>query len=68
MRPAATWPRAHRIHYCLGAPLARVEAELAFGTLLRRFPDLRIAVPAAELTWSRSMFVHRLDSLPLAFG
>jgi len=58
----------HSIHYCLGAPLARLEGELAIGTLLRRFPDLRLAVPAAELTWSQSMFVHRLDALPLAFG
>ncbi|HEV3170966.1 MAG TPA: cytochrome P450 [Actinocrinis sp.] len=56
------------IHYCLGAPLARLEGELAIGTLLRRFPDLRLAVPAAELTWSRALFVHRLNELPLAFG
>jgi cytochrome P450 len=58
----------HGIHYCLGAPLARLEGEIAIGTLLRRFPDLRLAVPAAELTWSQSLFVHRLNELPLAFG
>ncbi|MFL6111663.1 MAG: cytochrome P450 [Catenulispora sp.] len=58
----------HSIHYCLGAPLARLESELAVGTLLRRFPDLRLAVPAAELTWSEGMFIHRLETLPLVFG
>jgi cytochrome P450 len=55
----------HGIHFCLGAPLARLEGELAIGTLLRRFPDLRLALPAAELTWSRAPFIHRLDELPL---
>jgi cytochrome P450 len=55
----------HGIHYCLGAPLARLEGELAIGALLRRFPTLRLAVPLAELTWSQAMFVHRLDTLPL---
>jgi cytochrome P450 len=55
----------HGIHFCLGAPLARLEGELAIGTLLKRFPDLRLAVPAAELTWSQTPFIHRLDKLPL---
>jgi cytochrome P450 len=55
----------HGIHFCLGAPLARLEGELAIGTLLKRFPDLRLAVPATELTWSRAPFIHRLDTLPL---
>jgi len=55
----------HGIHFCLGAPLARIEAEQAIGTLLNRFPQLRLAVPPAELTWSQAMFVHRLDTLPL---
>ena len=34
----------HGIHHCLGAPLARLEGHLALGTLLRRFPQLRLAV------------------------
>jgi cytochrome P450 len=58
----------HGIHYCLGAPLARLEAEATIGSLLLRFPDLHLEVPAAELTWSRSAFVHRLDALPLALN
>ena len=53
------------IHYCLGAPLARLEGELAIGALLRRFPNLRLAVPATELRWKQALFVHRLDTLTL---
>ncbi|MEU6669627.1 cytochrome P450 [Streptomyces sp. NPDC046727] len=41
----------HGIHYCLGAPLARLEGRIAIGTVLRRLPDLALAVPPAELRW-----------------
>ena len=33
------------VHFCLGAPLARLEGQIAINTLLRRIPDLRLAVP-----------------------
>jgi cytochrome P450 len=58
----------HGIHYCLGAPLARLEAEVAFGALLSRFPALSLAVPATELRWRPSSFVHALESLPVRLG
>jgi cytochrome P450 len=39
----------HGVHYCLGAPLARLEAEIALPALFSRFPDLALAVPPSEL-------------------
>jgi cytochrome P450 len=60
----------HGIHYCLGAALARVEAEVAFGTLLRRFPRLGLSVPAAEVAWKRGFprGINRLERLPVSLG
>ncbi len=55
----------HGIHYCLGAPLARLEGEVGFGALLARFPDLSLAVPAGELRWRPSSLIHGLESLPV---
>jgi cytochrome P450 len=46
---------AHGVHYCIGAPLARVEAQLAFGALLSRTSDLRLAAP---IEW-QPMLAHR---------
>jgi cytochrome P450 len=43
-------------HFCLGAPLARLEGRIALTTLFRRFPDLRLAEPAAGLPWRRGLF------------
>ena len=54
------------VHYCLGAPLARLEGQLAINTLLRRAPNLRLTVPAESLRWRRGMFLRGLERLPLA--
>ena len=56
------------IHYCLGAPLARIEGQIAIGTVLRRFPAIKIAADAAELKWTgRGLnFIRGLVSLPVA--
>jgi cytochrome P450 len=54
------------IHVCLGAPLARMEGEIAFGALLRRYPDLRLAVPAEELSW-RENFLRGFRAIPVRF-
>ena len=54
----------HGVHYCLGAPLARMEAEVALGALLARFPGLSLAVPPEELRWRPVSLMHGLESLP----
>ncbi len=54
---------AHGIHFCLGAPLARLEARLAFETLLRRFSRLELASDAPQ--WKPQIFLRGLASLPL---
>lgn len=53
------------IHACLGATLARLEAEVAFAELLNRFPDLELAVPRSELTWRDGTFMRALTALPV---
>jgi len=47
-------------HYCLGAPLARLEGAIAISTLLRRMPDLRLAQPPESLSWRRGIFLRGL--------
>ena len=53
------------LHYCLGAPLSRMEAQIALETLLRRAPGLRLSVPADSLRWRGSFIVRGLESLPV---
>ncbi|MFY9551911.1 MAG: cytochrome P450 [Thermoanaerobaculia bacterium] len=53
------------VHYCLGAPLARLEAQIAFDTLLRRVSALRLAVSADALRWRRGLVLRGLESLPV---
>ena len=55
----------HGIHYCLGAPLARLEAEIAFSGLLERFGSMTLAVPADLLRWRPSTLIHGLEALPV---
>jgi cytochrome P450 len=55
----------HGIHRCVGAPLARAEADIALRALLARFPELRLAVPPDQLGWRRTRLVRGLASLPV---
>jgi cytochrome P450 len=55
----------HGIHFCLGAPLARLEVEIGLGGLLSRFGSMRLAVPAESLRWRPSAVLHGLEALPV---
>jgi cytochrome P450 len=55
----------HGIHFCLGAPLARMEAETAIGSLLRRFPDMALACARAEIPWRPSALLRGPAALPV---
>jgi cytochrome P450 len=52
-------------HYCLGAPLARLEGEIAVATLLRRLPGLRLAVDVEQLSWRPVPLFRSLVELPV---
>ena len=53
------------IHYCVGAPLARMEGEIAIGKLLDRFPDLALARDPGQLRWRPSTLMRGLEALPV---
>jgi cytochrome P450 len=55
-------------HFCVGAPLARLEGQIALATLFRRFPNLRLGVPAESLRWRRALIFRGLDELPIELG
>jgi cytochrome P450 len=55
-------------HYCVGAPLARLEAQIAFTTLLRRFPGLRLGAPSSAIRWRKSLVLRGLQALPVEFA
>jgi cytochrome P450 len=67
---AAREPTSHLafsygIHRCIGAELARMELRTAYPALVRRFPNLRLAVPAEELSFRKVSIVYGLDELPV---
>ncbi|WP_434597742.1 cytochrome P450 [Streptomyces sp. A5-4] len=58
---------SHGPHYCIGSGLARLELQIAIGSLIQRFPTLRLAVPASELSRPEGMLVHGISSLPVTW-
>ncbi|MPQ99077.1 cytochrome P450 [Modestobacter sp. I12A-02628] len=57
----------HGVHRCIGAELARMELRIVLPALLRRFPDLAVAVPQQELAFRQLSFVYGVDELPVTF-
>jgi cytochrome P450 len=55
------------IHYCMGAPLARLEGHIAFNTLLARMPNLRLDMAIESLQWRSGLTFRRLETLPVTF-
>lgn len=55
----------HGIHFCLGAPLARMEGRVAIGALLDRFPNLRLGCRLEDLEWRPSPILRGLKDLPV---
>jgi cytochrome P450 len=58
----------HGIHYCLGAPLARLEAEIAFTGLLDAFDRIDIGMPTDDLRWRSGFVIRGLERLPVRVG
>jgi cytochrome P450 len=56
------------IHYCLGAPLARMETQIALKTLFERHPNLKLAVPQEQLKLQTMPGWQRYQSLPVVLG
>ncbi|MBI1278349.1 MAG: cytochrome P450 [Anaerolineaceae bacterium] len=55
------------IHYCMGAPLARLEGHIAFNTLLARMPNIQLDIPVESLRWRSGLTFRRLETLPVTF-
>ena len=58
----------HGVHHCVGAALARLEAQVALPALFERFPDLALAVELGELRPNRSMLSNGHVELPVTLG
>jgi cytochrome P450 len=56
------------VHRCVGAELARMELRIAYPALLRRFPGLRLGIPASEITFHEYSIVHGVQNLPVAWS
>ncbi|WP_028611662.1 cytochrome P450 family protein [Paenibacillus harenae] len=55
------------VHYCLGAPLARLEGEIAISALLRRMPGLRLKTASDDLAWRPGMIIRGVKEIPVLF-
>lgn len=55
------------IHYCLGAPLARLEGQIAIRALLARYPNLRLNTRVDHLQWNENLLLHGMKAMPVAY-
>jgi cytochrome P450 PksS len=55
----------HGIHFCLGAPLARMEGTIAINTMLARLPKLELNTDIDQLDWNESLLIHGMKALPV---
>jgi cytochrome P450 len=58
----------HGVHHCLGAQLARLELQVALGSLIRRLPDFGLAVDEAQVPWKHGRLVRGLQELPVTWS
>ncbi|MEM7336715.1 MAG: cytochrome P450, partial [Chloroflexota bacterium] len=52
-------------HYCLGAPLARMEGQIAFPMLFARFPEMQLAIPSSDIIWRDAIALRGLKNFPI---
>ncbi len=57
----------HGVHFCLGAPLARLEGQIAITTLIQRMPNLRLNIAPDQVCWRGTFVIRGLETLPVAF-
>lgn len=65
--PSSQLALGHGVHFCLGAPLARVEMKVAFEALFGRFPTLRLAVPAEQVPMRNDTAFYGVHALPVTW-
>jgi cytochrome P450 len=53
------------IHYCVGAPLARLEGKIAIQTLVQRYPNLKLTVRPEQVQWRSAVAVRGVKNLPV---
>jgi len=56
------------IHFCLGAPLARMEGAIGLNALIQKFPDIQLAIPRDKVKWRPNSLLRGLAELPVRLG
>jgi cytochrome P450 PksS len=55
----------HGIHFCLGAPLARLEGAIAIDTMLKRLPNLELNIDPEHIAWNETILLHSMKAMPV---